>query len=139
MYWFGLAFFLLIMELFSGTLYMLFIAIAFVVVGLCEVVLKTGMNFNLALASVLIIVCVFTVKKLNYKRKSKRSDVSDDFDMGQIVEVVSYQADGSARIFYRGVEWEARLASLPEITSEKELKKAKIVAKEGNTLVIECV
>lgn len=139
MYWFGLAFLLLIMELFSGTLYMLFIAIAFVVVGLFEVILKTGMNFNLALASVLIIVCVFTVKKLNYKRKLKRSTVSDDFDMGQTVEVVSYEADGSARIFYRGVEWEARLASLPDASSEREPKKAKIVAKEGNTLVIEFV
>lgn len=137
MYWFGLAFLLLIMELFSGTLYMLFIAIAFVVVGLSEVILKTGLDFNLAIASVLIIVCVFLVRKLNQKRKAKRSDVSDDFDMGQVVDLVSYETDGSARVFYRGVEWEARLLSTPETTSETDSKKAKIVAKEGNTLVIE--
>ena len=71
-----------------------------------------------------------------YLRRARGARASGDanlhMDVGQTVEVAAWDADGRARVRYRGADWPARLA--PDCAARAGLHH--IVALDGNTLVL---
>ena len=53
-------------------------------------------------------------------------------DIGRTVDVLAWNADGSARVHYRGTQWDARLQDV----SAKREAQMRIVASENATLVL---
>lgn len=54
-------------------------------------------------------------------------------DVGQVVQVAQWDADGSARVHYRGADWTA----VPAGDAERRPGPWRIAAAEGNRLIVE--
>jgi len=46
-----------------------------------------------------------------WRTRQPKSATQDSLDIGQTVHVQSWRSDGTARVAYRGTEWDAELAS----------------------------
>ena len=132
--WWIMAGILVIIELMSGTFYLLMLALGAAAGGLATA-------FGLGLEGQIVIgaLCAggttgtwhwYRMKHPRSKPAQQNPDVN--LDVGQEVWVPAWGNDGYARITYRGTEWSARLASgcLPESG------KHTIFSLEGNTLVL---
>ncbi len=79
------------------------------------------------------LVGVLYLRRARNARAARASgDPNLQMDIGQTVQVAAWDADGSARVRYRGTEWPARLA--PDCPARAGLHR--IVALDGNTLVL---
>ena len=107
-YWFLFALGLVILELVTGTFYMLVLALALGVGGLAALLeLSQPMQFTLSaitgIAGVLLLRRVRRGKTANAPHQS--------LDIGQSVQSINWRKDGSVRALYRGAEWDAELES----------------------------
>ncbi len=116
-YWFILALVLLGLEMATGTFYLLVLSIAaglggvFALAGL-ENVYVYGLTGLLSSGGILLV---------RYAKGTRlRAAESDNLDIGQPVRVVSWNADGTARVQYRGAEWDAEPES-PDTAREATL------------------
>ncbi|HUW26205.1 MAG TPA: NfeD family protein [Gallionella sp.] len=103
-YWFVLAFGLLALEMATGTFYMLMLAIA-VAIGGVAALLGTSLPIQItftALAGIIGIVILRRMKSIH-----PIDAASQSLDTGQPVQLVTWREDGSARVYYRGAEWDA--------------------------------
>ncbi|WP_434777520.1 NfeD family protein [Neisseria sp. Ec49-e6-T10] len=143
MYWLALGFVLLIFEFFTNTFYLLVICAAFMIAGLSEWLFQTPFYVNTIIASVMSIIGVLIVKKVNKTRKARGQDKAlDDLDIGQYVEVTAVEPSGQAVVYYRGAQWQARFDDVTALvqTSEEHLPtRAKIIRKDANILIVEAV
>lgn len=103
-YWFVLALIILGVELATGTFYMLVISIALAVGGL---VALGGLNltYQLALAGVVGVVGTVFLRRSRITEKPGKTG-SQSLDIGQPVQVESWREDGTARVLYRGAQWD---------------------------------
>jgi membrane protein implicated in regulation of membrane protease activity len=103
-YWFILALILLGVEMMSGTFYMLVLSIA---VGLAGVAAWAGlaMVWQITLAGVAAIIGTLILRRSKVTRTADAN--KDSLDIGQTVRLVSWNDDGSMRVYYRGAEWDA--------------------------------
>ncbi|MEI7843898.1 MAG: NfeD family protein [Gallionellaceae bacterium] len=107
-YWFLLALILLGVEMVTGTFYLLVLAIAAGIGGLVAW-MGVGTAWQLALSAAGAIAGIALLRK--WKSAQLKEDASDSMDIGQPVKVLSWREDGSARVLYRGAEWDAQLES----------------------------
>jgi membrane protein implicated in regulation of membrane protease activity len=107
-YWFLLALALLGVEIATGTFYLLVMAIAMAAGG---VVALLGLDFSaqLVIAGLAAAVGIVILRRMKDKYSSGSDAVSQSLDVGQTVRVLSWREDGTARVFYRGAEWDAEL------------------------------
>ena len=104
-----LAFGLLILELLTGTFYLLVIAVAIAAGGLTNL---AGAPFELQL----VVAAVIGLAGSLWLRRSRFGRLGDDpaslqsFDIGQVVRIDSWGAGNTARAQYRGAEWDVVLA-----------------------------
>ncbi|CAM2912828.1 NfeD family protein [Legionella worsleiensis] len=128
-YWFLLALVLLGLEMATGTFYLLILAIAMAVGGFLAFI---GLAFTaqLTLAALASIVGIMYL----YRWKSDHQAEANPFnlDVGQSVEVLAWKEDGTARVFYRGTEWNAEPES--QEMNHKDIFYIKDV--RGSVLVI---
>lgn len=107
-YWFLLALVLLGLEMATGTFYLLVISIAMAVGGAVALL-------GLALPAQLFAAALAGVVGIVLLRRSKDGGSGDagsqSLDEGQPVKVLTWRDDGTARVFYRGAEWDAQLAA----------------------------
>ena len=110
--WFLLALGLVILELATGTFYMLVLALAMAVGGFAALFgFGEATQFSLsALAGI-----AGTLILLRIRRDKVAAAPDQSLDIGQSVQSVSWHPDGSARAQYRGAEWnaEAESADMP--------------------------
>lgn len=106
-YWFLLALVLLGLEMATGTFYLLVISVATSVGGLAAL-LGLGMPVQLALVALTCAAGVVLLRRRKVGVSSKM--VSQSLDEGQPVKILTWREDGTARVFYRGAEWDAELA-----------------------------
>lgn len=108
--WFLLALGVLGLELLTGTFYMLVFSIALSAGGLMAL---GGFDFTAQLVVAAIIGVAGTVLLRAWKTAHNRQDipVNQNLDIGQRVTVESWRANGSARVVYRGTQWDAELES----------------------------
>ncbi len=107
-YWFLLALGLLALEMATGTFYLLMLSIALALGGVAAV-LGFGVPAQLILSAVAGVVGIAILRRS--KSVSLAQPDSQSLDIGQPVQVVAWRENGSARVNYRGAEWDAELES----------------------------
>lgn len=116
-------------ELVSGTFYLLALGIA-VALGGVAAWLGAGEPLQFVVAGVLGVVLTVIAHRLRLARLTPPAQRS--LDVGQSVRVTTWKPDGSARVAYRGSDWDAELAS-PEVPRGDTMY---IVAMRGSVLVL---
>ncbi|MDD5059364.1 MAG: hypothetical protein PHQ60_16020 [Sideroxydans sp.] len=92
-------------EFATGTLYLLVIGLAFVYPAIAAY-LDASSSMQLTVLGAGTVVHVMIVAILR-RRKASGKPAAVRTDVGQRVEVIEWRDEGSARVMYRGVEWEA--------------------------------
>ena len=107
-YWFLLALVLVGLEIATGTFYLLVIAIALAVGGTAAA-LGLTLVWQLVLSAVTGFAGTIMLRRWKSGRSSSTPDVG--LDIGLPVKVIKWNDNGTARVFYRGAEWDAELES----------------------------
>jgi membrane protein implicated in regulation of membrane protease activity len=128
-YWFLLALTLLGVEMATGTFYLLVLSVATTVGGVAA---WSGMAtvWQLTLCAIGAMVGIILLRF--WKSTQVKVDSSGSMDIGQQVKVLNWHEDGSARVMYRGAEWDAQMES-PDVPRSGILY---IAALRGATLVL---
>lgn len=111
--WFGLAALALIGEVMTGTFYLLLVAVG-LVGGALAAMADIGFQWQLVIAGLaalagLPILRATGVLKKREVNASRNVDVN--LDIGQVVQVQAWSDTHTARVSYRGANWQAVLAS----------------------------
>lgn len=124
---------LVLLELMSGTFYLLMIALGFVAGGIAHL-LAAGLEIELLVAALVAVIAgaVLRRSKLGHTtRRDASHDPGVNLDIGETLKVKEWH-EGRARAMYRGAEWDIELA--PGETEGAQLYR--ITAFSGNTLVV---
>lgn len=105
-YWFSLALILVGLEMATGTFYLLVIAIAMAIGGIAAI-LGIAFSLQLVLAGLAGVTGIILLRHLKGEHTFETSALS--LDVGQPVKILAWKADGTARVSYRGSEWNAIL------------------------------
>jgi membrane protein implicated in regulation of membrane protease activity len=127
--WWILATILIGAELATGTFYLLAAGIAFAFGGAAAF---AGASPPLQLLTAGILAVVGTVIAHRWRRRQGEAPALPGLDIGQSVRVDAWHPDGTARVEYRGTQWDGVLAS--DETPRRHTMY--IVATRGSTLVL---
>jgi membrane protein implicated in regulation of membrane protease activity len=127
--WWILAAILIGAELMTGTFYLVAIGIAFAIGGVAAW-LGASMPLQLLIAGALAAIGA-TAAHL-WRRRHGEPERQPGLDIGKQVRVRSWNADGSARVEYRGTQWDG----VPESAQTPHNDTMYIVATRGSTLVL---
>ena len=105
-YWFLLALVLLGLEMATGTFYLLILSIALAVGG-GAALLGFGMPAQLAWAALAGVAGTIVLRR--WKGTRTGDAAGQNLDAGLPVKVLAWHDDGTARVFFRGAEWDAEL------------------------------
>ncbi len=108
-WWMVLAFGLLILELLTGTFYLLVIAVALAAAGLADLA-GAPFTMQLVVAAAIGLGGALWLRRSRFGRQKNGSDALQNLDVGQVVRVSSWSAENTARTSYRGAEWDVMLA-----------------------------
>lgn len=128
-YWFLLALGLIMLELATGTFYMLVVGLALAVGGFAA---YFGLSFptQLTLSGLAGVAGTLILRRM--RRDKVSAEPNQSLDIGQAVQSVTWQQNGSARVVYRGAEWSAETES-SDTPREGTLY---IKALRGSTLIL---
>lgn len=107
-YWILLALVLVGLEIVTGTFYLLVIGIALAVGG-AAAALGLSLVWQFVFSAVTGVVGTVMLRRWKNSQASKTPEVG--LDVGLPVKVIKWNEDGSARVLYRGAEWDAELES----------------------------
>lgn len=111
-YWLAAAGVTVILELFSGTFYLLMIAIG-LAAGSAAALLGLGGAVQLLVAALVGAGATVALRRSRYGKQQERVEAGRDpnvnLDIGQTVHVPEWQ-DNAARVMYRGALWDVELA-----------------------------
>jgi membrane protein implicated in regulation of membrane protease activity len=109
MWWMVLTFGLLILELVTGTFYLLVIAVAIAAGGLSYF---AGASFTvqLVVAAVIGLGGALALRRSRFGRLKTEGDALQNLDVGQVVRIDGWSGGNTARAMYRGAEWDVQLA-----------------------------
>lgn len=128
-YWFLLALILLVLEMLTGTFYLLVVAGAMAVGGLTAL-LGAGVAWQLILGALTGIAGTIVLRR--WKSSQASGAPSASLDIGLPVTVIKWNSNGTARVFYRGAEWDAE----PESTDTPHDTTLYIASVRGSALVL---
>ena len=135
-YWLIAAVAVFMLELFSGTVYLLVLSAALAGAGLTAWLLNASAVASMLVAAFLSAVGTLYVYRLRGKSpKNKALQQHNDLDIGSVVQIEQPLSGGAWRVFYRGTTWEAR-AARPHAHFQMG-DNARICGKDGITLLIE--
>ena len=103
-YWFLLALILLGLEMATGTFYLLMLSIAMAMGGL-SALFSTSMTWQLTLCALTVIAGTLVLRRWKNSQPSEVTGTS--LDVGQPVQLLTWLDNGTARVSYRGAEWDA--------------------------------
>jgi membrane protein implicated in regulation of membrane protease activity len=126
--WWALAVILVGAELMTGTFYLLAVGVAFAVGGLAAL-LGASLPVQLIVAGVLSVAGTIAAHRWRLRNVVPPAP---SLDLGQSVRILEWKDDGSARVNYRGTQWDAELAA-PGVAKAETMY---IVGTRGSTLVI---
>ena len=132
--WWLAAVVLVMLEMFSGTFYMLAVALGFSAAGLIAFVgvAWSGQVVTAALACSASVAGIYRWRKQQSKSKIQ---ANFDYDIGQNVQIVSWIDARRARVSYRGAEWDAELDIHAEHDETQSIWRIKAMV--GSHLIIE--
>jgi membrane protein implicated in regulation of membrane protease activity len=105
-YWFLLALVLLGLEVATGTFYLLVLSLAMAVGGIAAL-LGLGMPAQLVVGALAAVAGIIVLRRWKGTRVSDAA--SQNLDTGLPVKVLAWHDDGTARVYFRGAEWDAEL------------------------------
>ncbi|MDR5819985.1 NfeD family protein [Caballeronia sp. LZ043] len=133
LFWWVSAGVLIVFELFTGTFYLLMVALGFLAGGVAHV-LGAQPHLQFVVAALVALIAVVALRRSrfgNWKRRDASRDAGVNLDIGATVEVDQWR-DGRARTMYRGAQWDVELAP-----GEAEgARWYRITALDGNRLVV---
>ena len=127
--WWIVAALLIGAELVTGTFYLLAIGVAAGLGGVAAL-LGAGEPTQFAVAGVLGVV--LTILAHRWRLAHAEPPPQPPLDVGQAVRVERWNPDGTARVAYRGSDWDAELAA-PDVARAETMY---IVATRANVLVL---
>jgi membrane protein implicated in regulation of membrane protease activity len=108
MVWLALAGMLVILEMFSGTFYLLVIALG-MVAGALAAWLGLSAEVQILLAALVGAAAALAVRRRRPRKTDSARDPNINLDIGQSLHV-SHWHEGAARVMYRGALWDVELA-----------------------------
>lgn len=127
--WWILAAMLIGAELMTGTFYLVAIGIAFAIGGVAA---WLGASTPLQLLIAGALAAIGATAAHLWRRRHGEPERQPGLDIGKQVRVRSWNADGSARVEYRGTQWDG----VPESAQTPHNDTMYIVATRGSTLVL---
>ena len=127
--WWIVAALLIGAELVTGTFYLLAIGVA---AGLGGVAALLGANEPTQFAVAGVLGVVLTILAHRWRLAHAEPPPQPPLDVGQAVRVERWNPDGTARVAYRGSDWDAELAA-PDVPRAETMY---IVATRANVLVL---
>jgi len=127
--WWVLAAVLVGTELLTGTFYLLAVGLAFALGGIAAL-LGAGPPLQLLVGGLFAVVG--TIVAHRWRMRHAEPALQPGLDVGQAVEVLTWHANGTARVKYRGTQWDAELAA-PDAPRAHTMY---VVDTRGSTLVI---
>lgn len=134
-HWWLIAAVLVALELASGTFYLLMLALGALAGQAAQ---WAGLGFDAQAAVVAAVSAALVgVLYLGRRRRGTASVANRDInlDIGETLQVDAWDADGRARVRYRGSDWSAR----SHATATPLPGRHRIVAIDGSTLLLEPV
>lgn len=134
MFWLIAAVALLIIELFTGTVYLMVLSAALAGAALVDW-LGGGFSASLLTAALLAAAGIWQVRRiLRVRRAAEPSEhLQNDLDIGQTVQIVRHLHTDMYDVFYRGTHWQAQAANHTAATSAQT---GVITGRNGNLLLI---
>ncbi|AET88915.1 MULTISPECIES: NfeD family protein [Caballeronia] len=125
---------LIVAELFTGTFYLLMIALGLIAGGIAFVMGALA-HVQIGAAALVALIAVAVLRRSrfgNWKRPNDASrDAAVNLDIGATLQVEQWR-DGRARAMYRGAQWDVELAP-----GESEgARLYRITALDGNRLIV---
>lgn len=110
--WLGLAGIVVILEMFTGTFYLLMIAIG-LTAGAIAALAGMGGEVQLVAAAIVGVIATYGLRRSKWGRLSRRDAARDpnvNLDIGRALVVDAWNDDGrTARAMYRGALWDVEL------------------------------
>ena len=135
--WFVLAVVALILELVTGTFYLLLAAVAFAGAGIAAW-LGAAIAWQLLICSVLGLAGLYALKAGGVLKKGSRANANRNtdviMDIGQIVQVAEWSPARTASVQYRGAQWQARLD--PSCQIDPAAGQYRITGVDGIVLIL---
>ncbi len=128
-YWIAFALLLLGIEMISGTFYMLVLSLA-MALGSVAALSGLAMTWQLSLAGVAAVAGILFLRRSRIARPKSAND--GNLDIGQAVRVIAWREDGTARVQYRGAEWDAQ----PESAQTPHEATLYIKSMRSSTLIL---
>jgi len=136
-WWLVLAGVVIILELFTGTFYLLMFAVGLVSASIASLLISS-VQFQMLIAAVIGSAATLTLHNSKYGWKERRDTASDpnvNIDIGQQLKVDDWQDQGNgvfvARTKYRGAMWDVELRH-----AAGEVGMYEIEAVEGSRLIV---
>ena len=127
--WWVLAFVLVGAEMFTGTFYLLAVGAAFALGGVAA---WLGGSTPVQLLIGGVFAVAGTIAAHQWRKLHAMPAPQPGLDVGQEVQVLAWHDNGTARVNYRGTQWDAEIAS----PSAPRAQSMYIVDTRGSTLVI---
>jgi membrane protein implicated in regulation of membrane protease activity len=127
--WWMLAAMLVGVELLTGTFYLLAMGVAFALGGVAAW-LGNSLPVQMLVAGVLCVVGTGIAHQ--WRREHAMPLPQVGLDVGQEVKVLEWHDNGTARVNYRGTQWDAEIAAPTAARAERMY----IVTTRGSTLVL---
>ncbi len=128
-YWFLLSLVLLALEMATGTFYLMMLSLAMVAGGTAAL-LNANLEWQVMLCALTVVAGTLILRRWKSTKTNKPADTS--LDVGQQVQVLSWHKNGTARVLYRGAEWDAE----PESADMPREGRLYIKQMRGSSLVL---
>ena len=122
---------LAVAEMTTGSFYLLVVAAAAAAAGTLAW-FGFSLSSQWACAVAMGVIGPFLLHQYKKRCALNQPRMESNLDIGRTVDVLAWNADGSARVHYRGTQWDARLQDV----SAKREAQMRIVASENATLVL---
>ena len=122
---------LAVAEMTTGSFYLLVFAAAAAAAGTLAW-FGFSLSSQWACAVAMVVIGPFLLHQYKKRCALNQPRMESNLDIGRTVDVLAWNADGSARVHYRGTQWDARLQDV----SAKREAQMRIVASENATLVL---
>lgn len=134
--WVVFAGILLITELFTGSFFMLMIALGFMAGALASL-LGAGLTTQVIVTALTAAIATLCLQKYRSRKKTQHPDTTINLDLGQSITITMWEKPRKTRAFYRGSWWDVELSD----TEEKSPEAGEFIIQQikGNCLLVESV
>ncbi len=130
MIWWVAAGVLIVAELFTGTFYLLMIALGMIAGGIAHA-MGALPHVQMGTAALVAVVVLRRSRFGSWKRRDASRDSAVNLDIGATLQVDEWR-EGRARTMYRGAQWDVELAP----GESERAGMYRIAALDGNRLIV---